>query len=77
MAVAAAAALVGTSPWAGGRPAPMPDVYPYPGSPELNAEVLSAALDAVQIWAVVLTLGFTLVIFFFLAFCVCTKKDDR
>ena len=44
---------------------------------EVSGAALTVALDVVQAWAVVLTLGFTIVLFFFLAFCVCSKKDDR
>ena len=45
------------------------------GAP-IDGEALTVALDVVQAWAVLLTLGFTLVIFIFLAFCICSKKDD-
>ena len=44
---------------------------------EVSGEALTVALDVVQAWAVVLTLGFTIVLFFFLAFCVCSRKEDR
>lgn len=43
---------------------------------EISGEALTVALDVVQAWAVFLTLGFTLIIFLFLAFCVCSTKDD-
>ncbi|KAF2354068.1 hypothetical protein FHG87_015177 [Trinorchestia longiramus] len=43
---------------------------------DVNGAALTVALDVVQAWAVVLTLGFTIILFFFLAFCVCSKKDD-
>ena len=46
------------------------------GAP-LTGAALTVALDVVQAWAVLITLGFTLILFFFLAFCVCAKKDDR
>lgn len=46
-----------------------------PGAP-LDGETLTVALDVVQAWAVLITVGFTLVLFVFLAFCVCAKKDD-
>ena len=45
------------------------------GAP-LTGAALTVALDVVQAWAVLITLGFTLILFFFLAFCVCAKKDD-
>ncbi|KAK8735598.1 hypothetical protein OTU49_005452 [Cherax quadricarinatus] len=47
-----------------------------PGGPPLDGASLTVALDVVQAWAVLITVGFTLVLFFFLAFCVCAKKDD-
>ncbi|XP_076043309.1 uncharacterized protein LOC143026572 isoform X2 [Oratosquilla oratoria] len=42
----------------------------------LEGEALSVALDVVQAWAVLITLGFTMILFFFLAMCVCAKKED-
>lgn len=47
-----------------------------PGGPPLDGPALSVALDVVQAWAVLITVGFTLVLFVFLAFCVCARKDD-
>lgn len=47
-----------------------------PGGPTLDGAALTVALDVVQAWAVMVTVGFTLVLFLFLAFCVCAKKDD-
>lgn len=47
-----------------------------PGGPPLDGPALTVALDVVQAWAVLITVGFTLVLFVFLAFCVCAKKDD-
>nr|XP_045601566.1 serine/arginine repetitive matrix protein 2-like isoform X2 [Procambarus clarkii] len=47
-----------------------------PGGPPLDGASLTVALDVVQAWAVLITVGFTLVLFIFLAFCVCAKKDD-
>lgn len=47
-----------------------------PGGPPLDGASLTVALDVVQAWAVLITVGFTLVLFVFLAFCVCAKKDD-
>lgn len=47
-----------------------------PGGRPLDGASLTVALDVVQAWSVLITIGFTLVLFVFLAFCVCAKKDD-
>ncbi|KAK7082917.1 hypothetical protein SK128_011439 [Halocaridina rubra] len=47
-----------------------------PGGPPLDGASLTVALDVVQAWVVLITVGFTIVLFIFLAFCVCAKKDD-
>lgn len=46
------------------------------GGRPLDGATLTVALDVVQAWAVLITVGFTLVLFLFLAFCVCARKDD-
>ncbi|XP_064117461.1 mucin-2-like isoform X2 [Macrobrachium nipponense] len=46
-----------------------------PGGP-IDGASLTVALDVIQAWAVLITIGFTIVLFIFLAFCVCAKKDD-
>ncbi|KAB7495251.1 hypothetical protein Anas_10264 [Armadillidium nasatum] len=85
--VAAAAAATRSPAWflSGAYHPPQPgrsgeSFKHIPGGSETNGEIsgeaLTVALDVVQAWAVLLTLGFTLIIFFFLAFCVCSKKDD-
>ncbi|XP_068239654.1 proline-rich protein 36 [Palaemon carinicauda] len=47
-----------------------------PGGPPIDGASLTVALDVIQAWAVLITIGFTIVLFIFLAFCVCAKKDD-
>lgn len=46
------------------------------GGRPLDGATLTVALDVVQAWAVLITVGFTLVLFLFLAFCVCARKED-
>lgn len=47
------------------------------GGRPIDGATLTVALDVVQAWAVLITVGFTLVLFLFLAFCVCARKDDE